>query len=135
VQAQLIVEVLRPNREDRLQSGTTFRIQWHTQGLGTNIDWSITLYTNGLRLSPQLATVYEGNGNWHADITVPNDSPSSCNYTLNVNDDVSEINVHSDLFCLGPLTSPGTKATSPNPSTCRLMNSPLHAGKRFTTTS
>ena len=108
VAQQRTVEVLRPNSEDRLQPGTTFRVQWRTQGLGTNIDWSISLYTNGVRLGfpPRLATVYEGNANWRVDITVPSDLPSSCDYTLKVNDDGSEINGDSHAFCLGvPLVS------------------------------
>ena len=108
VAQQRTVEVLRPNSEDRLQPGTTFRVQWRTQGLGTNIDWSISLYTNGVRIGfpPRLATVYEGNANWRVDITVPSDLPSSCDYTLKVNDDGSEINGDSHAFCLGvPLVS------------------------------
>lgn len=100
---QPTVNVLRPNASDRLQPGTTFRVQWRTQGLGTNIDWSIILYTNGVRSvwPPRSATVYEGDGHWHADITVPSDLPSSCDYTLNVNDDGSETNDDSEVFCLG----------------------------------
>lgn len=104
--AQPTVEVLRPNSEDRLQPGTTLRVQWRTQGLGTaNIDWSIILYTNnvGLRFVTPLpaAILYDGNGNWHANVALPSDLPSSRDYTLKVNDDVSEANDHSDVFCLG----------------------------------
>jgi hypothetical protein len=104
--AQPTVEVLRPNSSDRLQPGTTFRIQWRTQGLGTNIDWSIGVYTNNVGLgSVNAPRVYDGEGHWHSDFTVPSDFPSRCDYTLNVNDDVSEANDDSDVFCVGvPVT-------------------------------
>src|SRR5256885_12897728 len=97
--AQPLVEVLRPNSTDRLQPGTTFRIQWRTQEPGTNIDWSLVLSTNNVgRQFLSSPRVYDGDGNWHADFTVPSDLPSSCDYTLNVNDDVSEANDDSECF-------------------------------------
>src|SRR4051812_34364648 len=81
VVAQPVVEVLRPNSADRLRPGTTFRIQWRTEGLGTNIDWSIILATNDVQVdwlsSPR---IYDGAGNWHTDFTVTSDRPSSCDY-------------------------------------------------------
>ena len=106
VLAQPTVEVLRPNSEDRLQPGTTFRVEWRVQGLGTNnIDWSIILYTNTVRLRfvtpPPVAILYDGEGNWHADVTVPSDLPSRCDYTLNVSEDVSDADDYSAVFCLG----------------------------------
>jgi len=100
--AQPSVEVLRPSSGDRLQRGTTFRIEWRTQGLGTNIDWSISLYTNNVRVgSLSSPRIYDGAGNWHSDFTVTSDWPSDCDYHLNVNDDGSEANDDSELFCLG----------------------------------
>src|ERR1051325_11067469 len=102
VLAQPVVEVLRPNSSDRLQRGTTFRIEWRTQGFSANIDWSFVLYTNDVRFRFVFAqSVDDGGGNWHADLTVPSDLPSGCNYTLNINDDVSEANDDSEVFCLG----------------------------------
>ena len=100
------VEVLRPNGSDRLQPGTMFRVQWRTQGLGTNIDWSLILFTNDVRLVPFLSLpgrVYDedADGNWHVDVLIPTNFPSSCDYTLMINDDGSEANDHSDVFCLG----------------------------------
>ena len=102
VLAQPVVEVVRPNASDRLQRGTTFRIEWRTQGLGTNIDWSIGLYTNNVGVgSLSSPRIYDGAGNWHTDFTVTSDWPSDCDYHLNVNDDVSEANDDSEVFCLG----------------------------------
>jgi len=109
--AQPFVQVLRPNSTDRLQPGATFRVEWLTS-VTNYTDWSVTLWTNGVRLGFAARTmpVHEGGGRWHAFITVPdvfvytfftNALPSGCNYELNTNDDGSEVNGFSDAFCLG----------------------------------
>ena len=108
------VEILRPNSSDRLQPGSNFRIVWRTQGVSGGTDWNLYFATNGVELGRILpGAVNDGEGNWHADVTVPDavafnvepvtltPLPSSCNYTLHLHDDVSEVDDISEVFCLG----------------------------------
>jgi hypothetical protein len=111
------VEILRPNSSDRLQPGTPFRMQWRV--LGTNDldhgDWNLFFDTNLVQVGRLVATaVYEGGGNWHADILIPNEIhpftvwdetlvplPTGCSYTLHIHEDVTEADGRSATFCLG----------------------------------
>jgi hypothetical protein len=95
------VQVLRPNSADRLQAGSSFRVQWEAIGVSTP-DWSLFLSTNQVPWR-QLAAVpvHEGGTRWQADIVVPGDVPPGCDYTVLVREDVTGAADSSDPFCLG----------------------------------
>ena len=112
------LEILRPNSSDQLQPGTMFRFQWRLQGSfgeGNWGDWNLFLDTNNVQVGRLFATpVHDGNGNWHADVLLPEEVhpftrwdetrvplPSACNYTLRIHEDGTEADDRSDVFCLG----------------------------------
>jgi len=102
VTGQSTVEVLRPDPSDQLQPGSNFRIVWRTQGISGGTDWNFFFDTNNIQARQLFATaVDDGVGNWHADVTIPSDLHSTCNYTLRIHDDVSEAEGRSGVFCVG----------------------------------
>jgi hypothetical protein len=115
VLAQATAEIMRPDSSDRLQPGSNFRIMWRAHGLSIATDWNFFLSTNNVELGllDGITAVDDGGGYWHADVTVPSEVrpnsgvlthvplPSSCNYTLRINEDATEAGDVSDVFCLG----------------------------------
>jgi hypothetical protein len=78
-------------------------------------DWNFFLSTNNIELGrlDETTAVDDGGGYWHADVIVPSEVrpnsgvltyvplPSSCHYTLRINEDATEAGDISEVFCLG----------------------------------
>jgi hypothetical protein len=93
--------VLRPDSRDQLQPGSVFRVRWVAVGIPTP-EWNLYLRTNNLGLRPLAATpVHDGGGNWHADITVPSNVRSGCDYEIILFEESSGLADISETFCIG----------------------------------